>query len=87
MHPTTSDIIRFRVGSHRLPIEMGRWSMIKREDRLCATCNVLGDEEHVIYNCALIARNDINLSNDLSCIWEQEDVFRLFGRIKTADYL
>ncbi len=86
MHPSTPDIIKFRVGSHRLPIEMGRWSNVKREDRLCTTCNVLGDEEHVLYNCALIARNDLDICNDLSRIWEQEDVFRLFRRIKTADY-
>ena len=30
----TDDIIRFRVGSHKLPIETGRWNRIPRELRL-----------------------------------------------------
>ena len=87
MHPLTTDIIRFRVGSHCLPIEKGRWSRQKREDRICVTCNVLGDEAHVLYNCSLISRDDLTMSNDLSSIWVDQDIFKLFGRIKMTDYL
>ena len=87
MHPLTSDIIRFRVGSHRLPIETGRWSRRSREERLCDVCEVIGDEEHYVFNCSLIFRSDLNLENNISQIWEKPDLFRLVGRLKLAELL
>ena len=87
MHPFSADIVRFRLGSHSLPIEKGRWSRLEREDRLCNVCGVVGDEHHIIYECSQIFRGDLSLSNDISCIWKEEDVFRLFGRIRETDYL
>ena len=86
-HPLTIDIIRFRLGSHNLPIEKGRWSRIRREERICSTCNILGDEKYIIHECSLIYREDLNLSNDLYNIWTQQDVFRLFNRIIETGYL
>ena len=86
-HPLTTDIIRFRLGSHNLPIEKGRWSRLRRDQRICTTCNILGDEKHLIYDCSLIYREDLVLSNDISCIWTHQDVFHLFGRIKMTQYL
>ena len=52
----TRDIVtlsRFRCGSHRLPIETGRWQNIPREERFCRLCNSreLGDEYHYIMSC------------------------------------
>ena len=41
----------FRTSNHLLPIEMGRWSGISREDRLCQTCETLGDEYHAVFEC------------------------------------
>jgi hypothetical protein len=87
LHPLAADIVRFRLGSHSLPIEKGRWSRMDPSDRLCSTCNEVGDEEHVIYNCSLISREDIEIHEDISCIWKQEYVFKLFGHIKNTDYL
>ena len=87
MHPSSADIVRFRLGSHSLPIEKGRWSRLEPKDRKCNTCGVVGDEHHIIYNCSLIFRDDLTLANDLSCIWKQEDVFKLFCRIRNTDYL
>ena len=49
-------ITKFRLGSHNLPIEAGRWCRTLREDRLCNTCQVLVDEEHYIYTCSEIDR-------------------------------
>ena len=40
---------RFRLSSHNLKIETGRWSRMKREDRLCE-CGEIQDEMHVIRN-------------------------------------
>jgi len=46
---------RFRLSSHRLRIETGRWARLPREQRLC-TCsnNAIQDEQHVIENCHLV---------------------------------
>jgi len=44
--------IRLRLSSHKLAIEMGRWSRIPREDRLCP-CGVIQTEQHVICHCPL----------------------------------
>ena len=60
---------------------------MEAKDRLRNVCGVVGDELHIIYNCSLIFRDDLTLANDLSCIWKQEDVFKLFGRIRNNDYL
>ena len=43
---------RLRLSSHELAVEMGRWSRIPREDRLCP-CVVIQTEEHVICHCPL----------------------------------
>ena len=87
LHPLAADIVRFRLGSHSLPIEKGRWSRTDPSDRLCSTCNEVGDEEHVLYNCSLVYREDIDLHENISCIWKQKDIFKIFGRIKNTDYL
>ena len=43
--------IRFRTRNHRLPIEVGRWVGIQRNQRLCSFCNELGDEFHYLMTC------------------------------------
>ena len=49
---------RFRLGSHWLEVESGRWQRKLREDRICNTCehtNVaqVEDEEHMVKTCPL----------------------------------
>ena len=87
MHPLTVDIVRFRVGSHCLPIETGRWSQKKREDRLCDVCGVVGDELHYIYDCARISRNDLNLNGNVCEVWKQPEIFQVISRMKSIDLL
>ena len=86
IHPTSKDIIRFRVGSHYLPIETGRWCRKQRDERLCTSCGVIGDEEHVIYACVEISRVGMVL-DDISKVWFQPEIYELFLRIKTAKFL
>ena len=87
MHPLTTDIIRFRVGSHCLPIETGRWTQKKREDRICDVCGVVGDELHYIYHCSRIPRSNLILDRDVSKIWEQPEIFQVIGSLKSNDLL
>ena len=46
-------LVKFRTSNHRLPIEVGRWRNIKRENRICNLCNGrnLGDEFHYLFEC------------------------------------
>ena len=79
---------KFRLGSHQLPIEIGRWSRTLREDRRCVTCGVLGDENHVVYECNEIRRDDLpEMPRPLSSIWVNVGVNRLFERIVDAKYV
>ena len=81
-------ITRFRLGSHTLPIETGRWGRIKRENRLCRTCKVLGDERHFLLHCTEIDRNPLhNFTDNLSEIWKNENIFELFSNLSKSEYL
>ena len=80
-------LTKFRLGSHSLPIETGRWRRIKREERRCATCGGLGDEKHIVYDCSEIRRDDLpELPRPLSRIWGYAGVNRLFKRILNEKY-
>lgn len=87
IHPTARDIIKFRLGSHYLRIETGRWNGTRREERLCSTCGVLGDERHILYCCSIIDRNGVNLDGRLSHIWYQPDIYTLFKQIKIKNFI
>ena len=78
---------KFRLGSHKLSIETKRWSGLEREDRLCVSCNILGDENHVIYECRDIMREDMDLTKPISSIWKSADINKLFERILNNDYI
>ena len=45
---------KYRCGSHRLPVETGRWQNVSRHDRLCHLCDSpdIGDEFHYIMSCS-----------------------------------
>ena len=72
-----------------MPIETGRWSSVQRQDRLCGSCGELGDEEHVLFRCALIRRDDLRLGDteSLSNVWKTPDVYELCKGVKAAGYL
>ena len=86
-HQLHSSITRFRLGSHNLPIETGRWLRIPRDDRLCKSCNILGDEHHFIYSCIEIDRTNLNLPPDISLIWKHDCLYELFKRLITTEHL
>ena len=87
LHALSGDIIRFRLGSHVLPIETGRWSRTARIDRLCQRCDELGDERHALFSCTAVDRGSLNLSESISEIWDSDDIFKLFEQFKEAKFL
>ena len=50
-------ILRFRMGSHHLPVEEGRHFNLPRASRVCNLCNTgaLGDERHMLLECTALA--------------------------------
>ena len=66
---------RFRLSSHHLAFEMGRWSRIPVENRLCP-CGAIQSDAHVMLHCpfTLVARNAIDA-----------DLAELFGVLSLND--
>ena len=75
------------LGSHKLPIETGRWKGLDRCDRLCPECQVLGDEEHYLFHCSLVRRDDLLLPEEFGNLWKNANVFKLFARLVDVDLL
>ena len=44
-------ISKFRLSSHLLNVERGRWSKLELNNRLCSACNCVEDEFHVFLEC------------------------------------
>ena len=55
MYKKTCTYLRFRLGTHDLGIELGRWlnGGIPRHTRLCTRCDrhKLDDERHLVFEC------------------------------------
>ena len=49
-------LCKFRLGNHKLPIEVGRYIGIPRAERLCVFCNAnaIGHEYHLLLECSAI---------------------------------
>ena len=46
-------VTKYRLSSHNLAIETGRWSRKQREERICPECRVMQDESHALAHCRL----------------------------------
>lgn len=53
-HKKAINMCRFRTTNHNLPIEVGRWRNINRNERKCILCNSddIGDEFHYLFTCS-----------------------------------
>jgi hypothetical protein len=53
--PHLQSLLRFRMGCHGLPRDVGSRLQIPRADRLCRLCHSgPGDEQHVVFECAAL---------------------------------
>ena len=74
---------RFRLSSHHLKIETGRWARIEREERVCGCGNGVQDEEHVLFRCPITEneRRKVGLQdgeyNDIGVLMQEMDVQKL----------
>ena len=63
-------ILRFRMGTHHLPVEEDRHFNLPRASRVCNLCNTgaIGDERHMLLECAALADLRLQFSSLLlSC--------------------
>ena len=49
-------MISFRTRNHRLPFEIGYWERIPINERLCQTCNRIGNELQYLFECIIYDR-------------------------------
>ena len=58
------------------------YTRTKREDRLCSTCGVLGDEAHFIYYCSNVERGNLTDIPDLCDLSSYEKLQILLMKLK-----
>ena len=66
-------ITRWRLSCFDLKIETGRYKGIPREDRTCPICNVMEDEQHVIFDC----RAYNNIRSQFSDVLEENTTIQM----------
>ena len=51
-------LVKFRTTNHRLPVELGRWTGIPLNERLCTLCDAkhVADEFHFILECNALSK-------------------------------
>ena len=84
MHPVVRDI---KFGFELARTETVRWSRQKREERLCDTCQVVGDENHYLFSCIRLERSDSNLSGEVKEMWDHPAIFKLVYLLKSLELL
>ena len=73
----------FRLSSHRLKIETGRWARLDVKDRLCGCGEGIQDVSHVLFRCAkteeIRRRFDVHVDEykDLGGLMDSMDVHNL----------
>ena len=81
-------VTRFRTGSHSLAVEIGRYSNIERENRLCKCGDGVQTVWHVVSECRY-TRNIVQKSyNNFEEVFDDENIdkilFSLTRRLKVA---
>lgn len=85
-------ITRWRLSCHKLKIETGRYTSPKtpREERKCAMCDVLDDEQHALYRCTahrLIRARFQDLLTKKKCVMELLNPSSIEEATMIAEYL
>ena len=82
---------QYRLGSHRLMVERGRWTRTPREERVCPCNNInVQDEHHVLCECNITkqARIDHGVQyHSLQKLMEHEDICQLTKYVYTVNRL
>ena len=82
---------KFRTGNLKLPIEVGRWQNIDRNDRKCTLCNLndIGDEFHYMFTCTDLIIKDARIRYIDRKFWKRPNIhqFKDLFNTKQVDVL
>jgi hypothetical protein len=72
-------LAQFRMGSHMLGVETGRWQRLPRAERLCqrCSCGVVDDEAHMVWGCPALVDQRVQHSE----LFQDSDI------ITVADFM
>ena len=88
-HMEANHLCRFRCRNHYLPIISGRYSGIKRCERICTICDTkaVGDESHYIFICPAFAKeratylsnryNNGSIAENMTILFTSEDLLTM----------
>lgn len=79
-------LTKLRVSSHRLEIEVGRWTKPNKtplDDRKCSVCKVLEDEYHFILECRIYI--DLRKKYLPKYYWARPNMMKLIELMKTEN--
>lgn len=79
------NMIRFRTGNHKMPIEIGRWNNVDIDDRKCHLCttNSIGDEFHYLLQCPYFKRERLRLLP--AGYWERPNILKYRNLLCISD--
>lgn len=79
------NMIRFRTGNHKMPIEIGRWNNVDIDDRKCHLCttNSIGDEFHYLLQCPYFKRERLRLLP--AGYWERPKILKYRNLLCISD--
>ena len=87
-----TDFTRFRLSSHRLLIETGRWLRLPREARICQCGENVQTEEHALTECTIVepirqkyGYKNINFHSFMSNEKSKTDLIMLHTILKTLE--
>ena len=79
-------LIRFRLSSHRLAVETGRWNKPRPapfDERKCERCNVLEDEFHFLFECLLYT--DLRKHYISEYFWKRPNIPKLLELLTSTN--
>ena len=70
-------LAQFRMGSHMLGVETGRWQRLPRAERLCqrCSCGVVDDEAHMVWGCPALVDQRVQHSE----LFQDSDIITVAG--------
>lgn len=79
-------IVKFRLSSHNLAIEKGRYSNVNRNLRTCTLCiDDIEDEMHFILSCPLYMYSNLRECLIKPYYWRKPSVYKLLQLLSTTN--
>ena len=74
---------QFRLGSHHLSIERGRWNNTEYVERKCTMCEVIEDEYHFVIEC--VKFHDLRIKYLPKVLYTKPSMFKFINYLNSKD--